>query len=570
MEESEPVESKDMQVHEAQDKDEAVDSNTVESQSKLNESMRNKLNDIIKLYEGNASVYNRLQHYVLNQLPEILSNHDNVHKAREERKDMLSKESMIFISNYLEKNKYYYNTSTELFFVYGNDRFSLCKEDDILHNILTSISGYQNKMLIDWKYKIKSSIMKRIREKDVLTAIPESSTIQNVIERLYPTIVASKERAKYFLTIIGDIILKKSESVYFVTPKLKLILNELSQLACRLFNTNSFSNVFKYKFYDHKLTDCRIVDVSDYVLSTPGKSLPLTDSWVSYFQQEQAIDLFCVSAHYSNRFGSADEFIKFHSNDIALNNYTFFLKNNTEDSIIKLFIDRFIDIPEKSEEYNMHDHRITSKNMMYLWKQFIETERLPNVIFTHNLKNKFRSVMNYDENEDSFTGVTSKLLPNVSRFLVFWRDLIEVDLPEMIEEELEIDELCLLFHSSTKVHFTDKTMISLIKHYWPSVTIEENKYLVNCRSRMWDKKKDISQILKQYQDRNQSKGGSKDEEDEFVIDSVPISELYAFYSKNHKCKFVASKRYFERYLHNEYTLYITNTNFIKVQSFEVM
>ena len=112
-------------------------------------------------------------------------------------------------------------------------------------------------------------------------------------------------------------------------------------------------------------------------------------------------------------------------------------------------------------------------------------------------------------------------------------------------------------------------MISLIKHYWTNVVIEDNKYLVNCRSKMWDKKKDISQILKQYQDRKQVKGEA-DEGEEFMIDSVPISELYAFYSKHHKCKYVASKRYFERYLHNEYSLYITNTNFIKVQSFEVM
>ena len=540
-----------------------------DNKDETNIQMINKLNDLISTYHDNNNVYSKLQNFILNQLPETLCNLNNAHIAREERKDMLNKESMIYISNYLEKNKYYYNTSTELFFVYNNEKFSLCKEDDILHNILTSISSYNNKMLIDWKYKIKSSIMKKIRENDVLTAIPESSTIQNVIERLYPTIVASKERAKYFLTIIGDLILKKSTSVYFVTPKLKSFLNELSQLACRLFNTNSFSNVFKYKFYDHKLSDCRIVDVSEYVWSNPAKSFTLTDAWINYFQHEHAIDLFCVAAHYSSRFGSADNFIMTHSNDIDLNNYTFFLKNNTEDNIINLFIKRFIDIPENSEEYNLNDHKISSKNMMYLWKQYIETERLPNVIFTNNLKGKFREVMNYDESEDVFVGVTSKLLPNVSRFLLFWKDLIYVDLPEMNEEELEIDELCLLFYSSTKIHFTDKTMISLIKHYWTNVVIEDNKYLVNCRSKMWDKKKDISHILKQYQDRKQTKGEA-DEGEEFMIDSVPISELYAFYSKHHKCKYVASKRYFERYLHNEYSLYITNTNFIKVQSFEVM
>ena len=539
----------------------------IDNKDETNTLMRKKLDELINTYDDNNNVYSKLQNYILNQLPETLCNLNNANIAREERKDMLNKESMIYISNYLEKNKYYYNTSTELFFVYNNEKFSLCKEDDILHNILTSISSYNNKMLIDWKYKIKSSIMKKIRENDVLAAIPESSTIQNVIERFYPTIVASKERAKYFLTIIGDLILKKSTSVYFVTPKLKTFLNELSQLACRLFNTNSFSNVFKYKFYDHKLSDCRIVDVCEYVWSNPAKTFTLTDSWINYFQHEHAIDLFCVAAHYSSRFGSADNFIMTHSNDIELNNYTFFLKNNTEDNIIKLFINRFIDIPEKSDEYNLNDHKISSKNMMYLWKQYIETERLPNVIFTSNLKGKFREVMKYDETEDVFVGVTSKLLPNVSRFLLFWKDLIDVDLPEMNEEELEIDELCLLFYSSTKIHFTDKTMISLIKHYWTNVVIEDNKYLVNCRSKMWDKKKDISQILKQYQDRKQSKG---DVGEEFEIDSVPISELYAFYSKHHKCKYVASKRYFERYLHNEYSLYITNTNFIKVQSFEVM
>lgn len=541
----------------------------IDNKDETNTLMRKKLDELINTYDDNNNVYSKLQNYILNQLPETLCNLNNANIAREERKDMLNKESMIYISNYLEKNKYYYNTSTELFFVYNNEKFSLCKEDDILHNILTSISSYNNKMLIDWKYKIKSSIMKKIRENDVLAAIPESSTIQNVIERFYPTIVASKERAKYFLTIIGDLILKKSTSVYFVTPKLKTFLNELSQLACRLFNTNSFSNVFKYKFYDHKLSDCRIVDVCEYVWSNPAKTFTLTDTWINYFQHEHAIDLFCVAAHYSSRFGSADNFIMTHSNDIDLNNYTFFLKNNTEDNIIKLFINRFIDIPEKSDEYNLNDHKISSKNMMYLWKQYIETERLPNVIFTSNLKGKFREVMKYEETEDVFVGVTSKLLPNVSRFLLFWKDLIDVDLHEMNEEELEIDELCLLFYSSTKIHFTDKTMISLIKHYWTNVVIEDNKYLVNCRSKMWDKKKDISQILKQYQDRKQTKSEA-DEGEEFMIDSVPISELYAFYSKHHKCKYVASKRYFERYLHNEYSLYITDTNFIKVQSFEVM
>ena len=384
-------------------------------------------------------------------------------------------------------NKYYYNSTTELFFVYKEDKYALCKEDDVLHHILTTITNYKNKLLIDWKYKIKASIIKRIRDNDVLTSIPESSTIQNVLERLYPTIVSSKEKAKYFLTIVGDLILKKSTCTYFITPKLKVFINELSQLACRLFGTYSFSNVFKYKYYDHKLTECRIVDVSDYVYSFSAKSFSLNDKWVQFFQQEHAIDLFCVAAHYSQRFHSADEFIMNHCNDDNLHKYTFYLKNNSEDDIIQEFITKFIEGPCDNE--NVKEYNISLKNMIYLWKQFIENERLPNVFFMNNLKTKLTTVMKYDEKEELFIGVTSKLLPKVSKFLVFWKDLVEVDVPESQEEELEIDEICLLFHTSTKIHFTDNMVISLIRHYWPATVIEENKYLVNCKSKLWDKKR---------------------------------------------------------------------------------
>ena len=52
-------------------------------------------------------------------------------------------------------------------------------------------------------------------------------------------------------------------------------------------------------------------------------------------------------------------------------------------------------------------------------------------------------------------------------------------------------------------------------------------------------------------------------------DEIPINELYQFYCKG-KNKFITSKRYFERFIKEEYELYIVEDSFIKVQSFDNM
>ena len=82
------------------------------------------------------------------------------------------------------------------------------KEDDIVYNLLSTVS-YDNKSLIDWKHKTKISLLKKIKERSIFSVIPESKTIQYVLNLLTPTYFLTKNEAKYFLTCIGDNILKK-------------------------------------------------------------------------------------------------------------------------------------------------------------------------------------------------------------------------------------------------------------------------------------------------------------------------------------------------------------------------
>jgi hypothetical protein len=103
---------------------------------------------------------------------------------------------------YLEKN------NKNSFYYYDNITYKLIKEDNIQHKLLSSIS--KDRTLMDWKYRTKINIIKQIKSRSLWKSIPESITIQNVLNLLYPSIFSCKDHAKYFLTLIGDNILKKN------------------------------------------------------------------------------------------------------------------------------------------------------------------------------------------------------------------------------------------------------------------------------------------------------------------------------------------------------------------------
>tara|TARA_B110000967_G_C18865949_1_gene552694 strand:+ start:160 stop:1737 length:1578 start_codon:yes stop_codon:yes gene_type:complete len=513
------------------------------------EEMLHIVSELYEKYKENKPVQEKLIQNVTHTLPEMLKNTDNTIVEREKRRNYLETESDIFNRSFLHKNKYYYHTTSEMFFEYTNDTFSIIKEDDIQHKILTSISS--NKHLLDWKYKLKVNILKKIKDRDIFSCIPESSTIQNVIKRVSQSFALNRISAKYFLTILGDVLLKKDNHIYFISPKTKTFLKELSNLSCIMFGTPNLFNIFKFKYYDHKLSDCRIVKCREYID---------IDSWSPYFKKTNALDLFCVAAHYSWRFKNADRYLLEHSKDEALQNYSMFLKNNTEDDIVTMFMNNNI---EKSD-----DCSISWKNMFYLWKQFISIQMIPNMFFTANLKNKLITHMQYNSEDDKFMCVTSKNIPNVIKFKTFWEEHITYDIHN--NEELEIDELSSLFYANTKQQIHESTLMDLIKHFYPDVQIEDDKYLLNINCNLWVKPVDISIFVKKYflddAKMNDTSSISSNESSQ----DASINQLYEYYSTYCKNKFIVSKRYFEKYMKFEYATYIYDENFVKSSVFEIM
>jgi hypothetical protein len=146
-------------------------------------------------YRGNDALLSKFSSLVL-QLPTTLSNYETTLQERTERKNALSTTAEEFIEQFLtdDTNKYYYNSAIDLFFAYNTNtmKYEITEEDEITQVTLLALNDYED--LKPWKYRIKNQILKRIKEeKELLSAVPESCTIQKVLSLFIPNVFKSRD-----------------------------------------------------------------------------------------------------------------------------------------------------------------------------------------------------------------------------------------------------------------------------------------------------------------------------------------------------------------------------------------
>ena len=560
----------------------------------------------------NEHILERIHAYVKTQLPQSIKNYQAAHTERETRKKSLELLADEITETFLNKTKYFYCPASELYFTYNNQvRYSVIHEDEIHHRILSftssapstfgasadsvtisapvseasgaegtsasltvasyggaisgaSISGASISGSI--KYRIKTRIIKSIQARDILSSIPESRTIQNVIGLLYPVLFRTRDHAKYFLTILGDVLLKKSAPlIYFIPSATKEFIKDLGGECYGLFGSgsNTFAGAFKFKYYEHQYKDCRIVDIhapvstaSSSHASTSGSHRPAVLR-LSHMPElkSSTIDLFCVAAHYSHRFGSADGFLEHHCKTPEVATHAWFFRERTEQQIINEFVDH-------STEPSSSENGITISNMLYLWKLYLADFRLPSMIFAATLRSKLADYA-ASAAPDIFPNRTSRYLPIVSQFRRFWGEQCFINDAEI---ELEIDELSTLFNEyagTTGCAVTgaasDSTLLGILRHFYPDVVIEDDKYILNVGCLLWDKKAEINEYLDQFKNQCVTHNHSFPQ---------PLYNAYEYYCG--KCYLVAkrhiiSKRYFEKYFVDEYAEYLDENGMITIK-----
>ena len=404
---------------------------------------RDIIDAIYAKYANDPYMSEKTHTYICNQLPLVLENMKKMHDDRVQRIEGLISDQETFIQTYLNNNQYFYVQQTDKYFHYDEVHYSQVNEDDIIYDILSSITR-NGQQIISWKQKTKITLMRRIRENTLLKTTPESETIQYVLNSLSSSLFSTRNETKYFLTILGDNILRKENHlIHYINAKSKSIITELNNL-CYVFLGTGLMHTFKHKYHDHAYTDCRIVQIND-----------VEHQWLPIFR-EHVLDILSVACHYSTRYMSSDNFLIHSSNDDVLMGSVLFLKDAKQEDVVHLFMDEYLDIETTGDGSTSitqsqfirtlidRTPQITWKNMQYLWKQFLDSRNLPVVMYLQT----FRTILTekllpyYNAESESFVGICSKFLPSIQTFLRFWE---ETTIMDETETDFEIDELRQLF-----------------------------------------------------------------------------------------------------------------------------
>ena len=514
----------------------------------------NSITELFEKYKDHEYMLQRINTHIVNYLPNSLSNECKQHEDRLTRNNYLTNEQQVFIQVFLSKNQYFYLPSNNFFYEYNGTNFFIVKEDDIIHKLLSSIS--KDRVLMQWKHKTKLNIIKQIRERSLFTCIPETDTIQDILNHLYPSIFTSKNSAKYFLTIIGDNILKKNPNLIFlVSPQMKKILTELDNIAFGSIGVNNTTHNFMTKYHEnHSYENCRLIKMNESFSNNVWREI----------LKKIGLDLLCVAVHYSKRYENSDKFIE-NKYDEEVKNYAYYLKNSNPTTIVSEFSSKYIISAS-------NDIQLEWKNLHFLWKQFLSNSNLPNIIYSNSLKNLLKDMYNYNETADTFVGITSKYLPIQSDFIKFWESSIQVFEPSIqaFGYELEIDEICSLFKSWTKIralakhnnepvssngNISEENVIKILKHFFPNIEIVEDKYVLNVTCILWDKNGEIEMSFDYIKTQIKNM--------QALISFDDAYNHYYKYCNMNSHKSVVNKRYFEKYLYFKLPDYIVYEKFIE-------
>jgi hypothetical protein len=524
--------------------------------------------------------------YICNRLPSILENIEKTHAERAQRLEELTVEQDFFINYFLSNTRYFYLPATESFFYYDGDKYKQYSEDDVLYNILSSIS--RDQQLMSWKHKTKVSVMKRIKDNHLYNSIPESTTIQRVLNMLYPSVFHNKNEAKYFLTVLGDNIHRKEISgqvIHIVPSVFKNLINHLNAM-CQMWFGSNLAQSFKFKYHaEHNYANIRIINTSS--------SIYLNDTvWINKMLNENGLDLLCVACHYSNRYHNSDNYVAKYSNDDVFYKSVFYLKDMSPEILVSVFIGEYLRVvpnPAKITsgsgvvlgEVSFGASSISWKNMMYLWKHFLEARRLPNVVISTKLRQELMVSLGtyYRESDESFYGINSKYLPSVCKFIQFWEDTME---PDETEIEFEVSEISSLFNrwcemrKEPSFHISEKQVVDLITFFYPDVELDQDKFVYKMRCSMWNKQMDILMAIDDLKEKYNmlpentmriSKSNSslslcsQDSQYHFLTNmNISVYDAYAHYCSYmtqiesnrqpaRSTPLLASKQYFEKFIY---------------------
>jgi hypothetical protein len=459
-----------------------------------------------------------------------------------------------------------------IFYEYDGKTYQIVKEDDIHHHLLSTITD-EGKLTV-WKHKTKQNILKQIKDRSLFKSVPETYTIQNVLSFLN-TIFETKTEIKYFLTVIGDCILRKNTEessglLFFINSSTKKLVSFIDSICCITTGNSIMSNFISKYHESHNLLGYRLIKTNENFNS-------IATDLIKDVLNKIGIDLISVAAHYSERYGSSDQFLINLPKEDPIKEYVMFFSLNTTNKIVEQFVSQCIEqvTTNHSNSTNTNTYNLSWKNIHYIWKLYLSSINVPNMMYSNNLKTLLKSQLSFSElscaTDVVFTNVTSKFLPNVSSFLSFWDKHITIltETNHFLNDEYEIDEISSMYKQTNKSfsnsYISDKEIIKMIWHYfYPSVEVIDNKYITNIHCNLWSKPDDIGEMLDYYKQQHKNDSVSND------ASLISFDDLYQNYKSYIQAKVVVeksfhpnvSKQFFEKFLSHYLAEYIKFDKFV--------
>ena len=479
---------------------------------------------LLKKYENKPKILQKINNFMEHKFPKQVS----AYVDKELRKETLELETDKYISAFFNdpNTQFYYILASNTFIQYDGEHYLPVNEDEIWYMILSDIT--EKSVLLDWKYKVKTKIIKNIKERNILTSIPESDTIQFVLNFLAPCYFSTKEEAKYFLTCLGDNIFKKNVKQFnILNAKCKSFINAIQE-NCHYHFKNTINPIesFKYRYLEGEGNESRLLKLNI------AQEL---DGYWKHFLKESILDIIAVSCHYSTRFENADNYIEKYCHHEDVRGHILYRHNNSDKQIVQDFIDIYIVKGNNEVKSSMH-----WDDLYFLWKEFLKTFDYPSFFVKDKLKKYLINNLEYDASNNIFKNISSKYLKYVRLFGLFWKETIH----DASNNFFEISEICILYNDWIKERLpnekclNEKKMFSIIQYFYPQYQIDNSKYIRNISCTLWNKSADIKktlEYLKCYYLPQKDK----------VVSFYDIYKSYCNYAKEYALKYIASKKYFE-------------------------
>lgn len=450
--------------------------------------MENYKNDILKLLTTSDIINDESSETLYKQIYKSLIDHIKRTNYKLEHD----------IIKHYKNLQIYYISTTNLFIMCYSDNidFVILNEDELICHISKNINT--NIFEIEKKHKLINIIISNIKKESISEFVPESRTIQTVMDIFNTIIYNNKNICKYVLIVIGELIRKKElNDNCFVNNDFKKLIKDIFDFAYSYFKISINYDIFKSKYNQHStLHNCVIIPCNNY------KTI------YSDMIKDNILKIILVSLYYTNRYKSSSEFL---IDNISDKDEIIKFKKENVKYVINMFDKEYL---EDSSVL-----KLTHTDINYLWKDFCFNKNIPNILSINCLSGYFNS---------NNLNKTSNKLEYVSEFITFWNNNMFVD---KNESEFEISEIQQVLKSTNNVSISEKKILSLLTHFC-NVEIENNKYINNLNCKQFNKKKKLN---------NFKKSNSYDKD-------VSLNNLYKIYLLWETDGIIIGKNYFIKYI----------------------